>query len=119
MTETIVETKPAVTITDKAAENIVSLMTEKELAGHSLRVYVAGIGCSGPQYGLAFDEEPREDDNIIESAGLKIFVDPNSLVYLEGATIDFVETPQGAGFKVENPNPIAASACGTCGSSCG
>ena len=84
MTDTVVEAKEAVTITSQAAENILNLMAEKELVGHSLRIYVAGIGCSGPQYGLAFDENPREDDNVIETAGLKILVDPNSLVYLEG-----------------------------------
>lgn len=119
MTDTAVETKQAVTITSKAAENIINLMAEKELVGHSLRIYVAGIGCSGPQYGLAFDDNPREDDNVIETAGLKILVDPNSLVYLDGAVIDYVETPQGAGFKIENTNPMAAAACGTCGGGCG
>jgi iron-sulfur cluster assembly accessory protein len=118
MTTTVEQTQ-VVTLTPKAAENVTSLLADKKLEGHCLRVYVAGIGCSGPQYGLAFDENPRENDTVIETDGVKMIIDANSLVYLEGATVDFVETPQGAGFKIENPNPMATSACGTCSGSCG
>jgi iron-sulfur cluster assembly accessory protein len=109
----------AVTVTAAAAENIIQLMAERNLSSHYLRIYVAGIGCSGPQYGLAFDKEARENDIVIHSDGLNILVDPNSLAFLEGATIDYVETPQGAGFKIENPNPLAAASCGSCSGSCG
>lgn len=116
---TVAEKNEVVTLTAQAAENVQNLLTEKNLQGHCLRVYVAGIGCSGPQYGLAFDEKPRENDTVIETDGVKMVIDPNSLVYLEGATIDFVETPQGAGFKIDNPNPMATSSCGTCSGSCG
>jgi len=113
------KTAEAVTVTPAAAETILQLMAERNLTEHYLRVYVAGIGCSGPQYGLAFDIEAREDDAVLQSDGLRILIDPNSLAFLEGATIDYVETPQGAGFKVENPNPLAAASCGSCGGSCG
>ncbi len=117
-TTTDVETKQVITITAEAAANVRQLLEERSLTDHSLRVYVAGIGCSGPQYGLAFDDNPRETDTVIETEGLSILVDPNSLVYLEGAIVDFVETPQGAGFKIENPNPVATAACHSCAGSC-
>lgn len=113
------ETAEAITVTASAAENILQLMAERSLTSHYLRIYVAGIGCSGPQYGLAFDKEARENDAVIRNDGLNILVDPNSLAFLEGATIDYVETPQGAGFKIENPNPLAAASCGSCNGSCG
>jgi len=113
------KTAEAITVTAAAAENILQLMAERNLMEQYLRVYVAGIGCSGPQYGLAFDKEARENDAVIHSNGLNILIDPNSLAFLEGATIDFVETPQGAGFKIDNPNPLAAASCGSCSGSCG
>ena len=116
---TPVKTKQAIRITESAAENVHNLLVERNLETHHLRIYVAGIGCAGPQYGLAFDENPRETDTIIEENGIKILVDPSSLAYLDGATIDFVNTPQQTGFKIDNPNPLAAAACGTCGTGCG
>lgn len=115
----IIEKVDPITITDSAAENILKMLQEKKLTDHCLRVYVAGIGCSGPQYGLALDQNPRENDTVLHAEGFQVLVDPNSLAFLEGATIDFVETPQGAGFKIDNPNPAAASACGSCSESCG
>jgi iron-sulfur cluster assembly protein len=118
MTTTVEEKQKAITVTPTAAENILNLLAERKLDDHCLRLYVAGIGCSGPQYGLAFDDNPRDDDNVIETHGLRVLVDPNSLVYLEGATVDFVDTPQGAGFKIDNPNALAASSCGSCSGSC-
>jgi iron-sulfur cluster assembly accessory protein len=108
-----------IAITPLAAENVRNLLADKGLADHCLRVYVAGIGCSGPQYGLALDQEPKDSDTLIETEDVRILIDANSLAFLEGATIDYVETPQGAGFKIENPNPMAAAACGTCSAGCG
>jgi iron-sulfur cluster insertion protein len=116
---TVAEKADPITITPLAAENVRSLLVEKGLADHCLRIYVAGIGCSGPQYGLALDDNPQESDTIVESEDLRILIDANSLAFLEGASIDYVETPQGSGFKIENPNQMAASACRTCGSGCG
>jgi len=117
MSETVERSDP-VTITDLAAENIRRLLVERGLADHFLRVYVAGMGCSGLQYGLALDEAPQNTDTVIESDGIRVLIDPNSLSYLEGARIDYVESPQGGGFKIDNPNPLAASACGSCPSTC-
>ena len=77
-----------------------------------LRVGVKGGGCSGFQYQLAFDEK-REDDIVFEDHGLQLLVDPQSLAYVDGSQIDYVESLQGAGFQVSNPNVTAACGCGS------
>jgi len=106
-----------VTITDKGAEKVREFLdaqaaqeTDASLAG--LRVGVRGGGCSGFQYQLAFDEQ-REDDSVFETHGLKLLVDRESLPFVRGSIIDYQETLQGAGFKVENPNVVAACGCGS------
>ena len=77
-----------------------------------LRVGVRGGGCSGFQYQLAFDEE-RPGDVVFEDHGLKLLVDGQSLPYVDGSTIDYTESLQGAGFQVTNPNVVAACGCGS------
>ena len=77
-----------------------------------LRVGVRGGGCSGFQYQLAFDEQ-RDDDVVFESHGLKLLVDRPSLQYVSGSVIDYVDSLQGAGFQVNNPNVVAACGCGS------
>jgi iron-sulfur cluster assembly protein len=103
-----------VTITDKGAEKVREFLTAQEadasLAG--LRVGVRGGGCSGFQYQLAFDEQ-REDDSVFETHGLKLLVDRESLPFVRGSIIDYQENLQGAGFKVDNPNVVAACGCGS------
>ncbi len=101
-------------ITDKGAEKVHEFLSAQEadvtLAG--LRVGVRGGGCSGFQYQLAFDEQ-RESDIVFESHGLKLLVDNESLQFVSGSTIDYEESLQGAGFKVNNPNVVAACGCGS------
>ena len=116
---TVTEKIDPITITPLAAENVRQMLDGKGMPNHCLRIYVAGIGCSGPQYGLALDEKPQETDTVIETDSIRILIDANSLSFLEGANIDYVDTPQGGGFKIDNPNPTAAAACGTCGGGCG
>ncbi len=103
-----------VTITDKGAEKVREFLASQDadapLTG--LRVGVRGGGCSGFQYQLAFDEQ-RQDDAVFESHGLKLLVDNASLPYVRGSVIDYEESLQGAGFKVENPNVVAACGCGS------
>jgi iron-sulfur cluster assembly protein len=84
--------------------------TVAETAG--LRVGVRGGGCSGFQYALAFDEQ-RDGDTVFEDKGIRLLVDRPSLPYVEGSVIDFVNDLQGAGFKVDNPNVVAACGCGS------
>ncbi len=101
-------------ITDKGAEKVheflASQQADASVAG--LRVGVRGGGCSGFQYQLAFDEQ-RENDVVFESHGLKLLVDGESLQFVRGSTIDYEESLQGAGFKVNNPNVVAACGCGS------
>jgi iron-sulfur cluster assembly accessory protein len=103
-----------VTLSDKGAEKVNEYLSSQPpgAAVAGLRVGVRGGGCSGFQYQLAFDEQ-RESDLSFESHGLKLLVDRESLPYVDGSTIDFEEGLQGAGFKVNNPNVVAACGCGS------
>jgi iron-sulfur cluster assembly protein len=104
----------SITLTDKGAEKVQEFLAQQaavaETAG--LRVGVRGGGCSGFQYALAFDEQ-RDGDQVFEVKGVRMLVDHQSLPYVQGSTIDFVDGLQGAGFKVDNPNVIAACGCGS------
>lgn len=100
--------------TDAAANKVKSLISEEENPDLKLRVYVTGGGCSGFQYGFTFDEKVNAGDTQIERNGVLLVVDPMSLQYLVGGTVNYEEGLQGARFFVENPN--ATSTCG-CGSS--
>jgi iron-sulfur cluster assembly protein len=95
---------------DKVHEFLAGQGTGVETSG--LRVGVRGGGCSGFQYALAFDAE-RPGDAVFEDHGVRILVDAPSLPYVQGAVVDFVDGLQGAGFKVDNPNVIAACGCGS------
>ena len=110
-----VERTEIVTLTPVAASKVKELMAE-EPAGEAtvLRIAIQGGGCSGFQYGLGFDTGAEDGDHELDQHGVTVVVDPFSAPYLKGSTIDFVETIQETGFKVDNPN--AASACG-CGHS--
>jgi iron-sulfur cluster assembly protein len=103
-----------ITFTEKGAEKVREFLAGQsaEIGTAGLRVGVRGGGCSGFQYALAFDNK-RDGDEIFEDHGLKILVDRPSLPYVRGAVVDYVESLQGAGFKVENPNVIAACGCGS------
>ena len=103
-----------ITLSDKGAEEVHEFLDSQQadvsLAG--LRVGVRGGGCSGFQYQLAFDEQ-RAGDVVFESHGLKLLIDAESLPFVRGSTIDYEESLQGAGFKVNNPNVVAACGCGS------
>ncbi len=102
-----------VTITPSAAAKLSGLMQEKQLEGYALRVFVAGGGCSGLQYGMTFDNETHPGDTDFESNGLPVRVDPMSAKYISGANIDFVDSLLGGGFKIDNPNAVASCGCGS------
>ena len=103
-----------VSFTDKGAEKVREFLSAQnaDVQTAGLRVAVRGGGCSGFQYALAFDEQ-REGDTVYEDHGLKLLVDVASLPYVNGSSIDYVESLQGAGFQVNNPNVIAACGCGS------
>ncbi|HQY90011.1 MAG: iron-sulfur cluster assembly accessory protein [Caldilineaceae bacterium] len=103
-----------INLTENAAGKLGGIMDEKGLKdSHALRIFVKGGGCGGMQYGMTFDEK-REDDEQYEMHGLRVIVDPTSLFYIDGASIDYVDNLMGGGFHIDNPQ--ATSACG-CGSS--
>ena len=108
----VIDVAPAVTLSATAADKLQKILVEKNIPDHGLRVFVAGGGCSGLQYGMAFEGEPRDMDTIVEAHGLKVYVDPVSLEYLSGATIDYVDGLMGAGFRIENPNAVKSCGCG-------
>ena len=103
-----------ITLTDKGAEKVREFLSAQNTAESTagLRVGVRGGGCSGFQYALAFDEQ-RDGDTVFQDKGIRLLVDNPSLPYVRGSVIDFVDGLQGAGFKVENPNVVAACGCGS------
>ena len=106
-----------VTLTLAAAEKLAGLMEEKGVREtHGLRVFVRGGGCSGLQYGMAFDNSPRPIDHVFEEHGLRVIIDPQSLQYMTGSTIDYVDDPTAGGFHIENPNVLANCDGGSCSS---
>jgi len=114
MATTEVQTESVITLTERAAEKIRGLMAE-EPAGDAevLRVAIQGGGCSGFEYALGFDRGAQEGDHELEFHGVKVVVDPFSAPYLRGSTVDFLETLQESGFKIDNPNATASCGCGS------
>jgi iron-sulfur cluster assembly protein len=116
------------TLTPAASEAVRNILTERNLDGYALRVYVAGGGCCGVNFGMALDNNFRDVDTTFEANGVKVVVDEVSIDYLRDATVDFVNDPmRGAGFAVNSPNAQGHShgeggcACGSNSgaSSCG
>jgi iron-sulfur cluster assembly protein len=107
------ESSPLVSLTPGAAEKIKQLLAE-EPDGESLvlRVAIQGGGCSGFQYGLGFDSGTAEGDIELQLEGVRVVIDPFSAPYLQGSTVDFLNTIQESGFKIENPNAVASCGCG-------
>ena len=102
-----------VTMTETAAKKISELRLEEGKPEWGLRVRVVGGGCSGMSYELGWEEEAGAGDSIVESHGVKLYVDQHSAPYLTGSEIDFVETDMmGAGFAVKNPNVKSSCGCG-------
>ncbi len=107
------ETTTTIHVTDSALAVVRKLLVEKNVPDYGLRVFVSGGGCSGLQYGMALEAEARAYDNVIEKDGVKVFVDPTSMMYLADATIDYEDSIMGGGFKIENPNAVSSCGCGT------
>lgn len=120
-----------ISISPAAAQAVQDIINQHQLEGYALRVFVAGGGCCGVQFGMALDNVTRENDKLFESQGLRVVVDDQSIDYLRGATIEFVNDPmRGAGFVVNSPvaSQGDSCACGSnskeeggcgCGGSCG
>jgi len=105
-------TTSVIEITPAAAQRVQQLLDERNLEDHALRVFVGGGGCSGLQYGMGLDGEPREDDLHFDFDGIQVLIDPLSMGHLQGTVIDYVDDLMGGGFKIENPNAVASCGCG-------
>jgi iron-sulfur cluster assembly protein len=111
--ETTIDTTETIFVSEAAVNTVRDLLAQKEVPDYGLRVFVSGGGCSGMQYGMALEAEARPYDHVIEQGGIKIFVDPTSMMYLNTATIDYEESLMGGGFKIENPNAVSSCGCGS------
>lgn len=103
---------PIIQVTPTAVNTIRTLLEQREIPEYVLRVFVSGGGCSGMQYGMAFEEQPKDFDQVVEVEGVRLVVDPTSLMYLQGATIDFIDSLMGGGFRIDNPNAVSSCGCG-------
>lgn len=99
-------------VTQDAADKISSLLKKQNRPEGVLRILVTGGGCSGLQYKIDLQDEPAARDILVESKGIKVVMDPKSVLYVSGSELDYVDALQGAGFKVNNPNATSTCACG-------
>lgn len=109
----ILEQIGTITLTPAAAIAVQDLLAKRNLEGYALRVFISGGGCSGFQYGMALENNVRENDLVTEQLGVKVVVDEVSINYLAGATVDYVDEIMGSGFKIENPNAVSTCGCGS------
>lgn len=101
-----------ITITDQAAVKLKELISTQEQPDLYLRLYIQPGGCEGFSYGMAFDAERQQGDEVIEREGVRVLVDAVSGTYLRGAQIDYTKSMMGEGFTVRNPNAISTCGCG-------
>ena len=106
-------TEPRVRVSEKALEQMRSIRERESLASHVLRVSVVGGGCSGMSYRMGFVESANPNDHVIEEGGVRIVIDPKSLLYLTGSVIDFQDDLNGKGFTFNNPNAKRTCGCGS------
>ena len=104
---------PLVSLSEAAATKLTELTREEPNPAIGLRVYVYSGGCSGFRYGMMLEDQPSNEDILVESKGIRVYVDPESSKYITGSEIDYVDTLMGAGFTVNNPNAVSACGCGS------
>jgi len=102
-----------VTVTPVATDKVKEIMSQQTPSPTALRVAVVGGGCSGFAYHMAFENQVNDSDNVYEYNGLKVLVDQMSEMYLEGVSIDYIESLEGSGFKFNNPNVKSTCGCGS------
>lgn len=102
-----------VQLTEKAVGKVKEIMASQEPAPAGLRIAVVGGGCSGFSYSMAFENQPGMLDKTYNYEGLQVFIDQASMLYLDGAEVDFVESLEGSGFKFNNPNVRSTCGCGS------
>jgi iron-sulfur cluster assembly protein/iron-sulfur cluster insertion protein len=111
-TRSLQEAPPVITLTDTAATKVKDLIEAEGEPNLALRVAVRPGGCSGFSYEMFFDTDVADDDNLVDYSGVKVVVDSSSAELLQGATLDYKDGLQGAGFAIENPNAQRSCGCG-------
>lgn len=111
-TEVVTGVTDVVTLTAAASGKVRELLETEGNPELALRVYVAGGGCSGLQYGMALDDSSMDGDTLVENSGIRVLIDAESLGFIQGAEIDYVDSLMGAGFTVNNPNAVSSCSCG-------
>ena len=101
-----------ISVTEKAARKLASLLEEKAKPDGALRLKVIGGGCSGLQYVIDLVDGPQERDILVPTQNVRLVVDPKSALFVSGSVLDFSEDLQKGGFKVTNPNAVAHCSCG-------
>lgn len=110
---TTAEPTTLINMSESAANVVRKLLADKNIPDHALRIFVAGGGCSGMQYGMQFEAAPRAGDTVIEPhQGVKVLIDPQSATYLLGANVDYVDSIMGGGFRIDNPQAVSSCGCG-------
>ena len=104
---------PMVDVTEVASTKMFEILEQEKMDGKGVRIYVEGGGCSGFQYGFAFDEPRDTDFRLTMREGFDVLIDTFSMNYLRGATVDFVDSIEGSGFKISNPNATGTCGCGS------
>jgi iron-sulfur cluster assembly protein len=102
-----------ITLTPTAVNKVKEILEMQDPKPAGLRIAVVGGGCSGFTYSMAFENSPGLLDKTYDFEGLKVFIDQASMLYLDGAQVDYVETLEGAGFKFDNPNVKSTCGCGS------
>ncbi|MCX9012593.1 MAG: iron-sulfur cluster assembly accessory protein [Candidatus Methanoperedens sp.] len=102
-------------ITDAAAAELKQLLEREKKSDHGLRIFEAGTGCSGVQYGLTLERSPKTDDAVLESNGIKIFCNKEIQEDIDEFKIDYIDNDYGKGFIINNPRARCGSGCGSCG----
>ncbi|MBI2656859.1 iron-sulfur cluster assembly accessory protein [Candidatus Woesearchaeota archaeon] len=101
-----------ISLTEKAASKVKLLLEKESKQGYGLRVGVVPGGCSSYMYDIAMEKAPKQDDLVIEDKGVKIFINPESIAFMKGSTVDYIDSLTNAGFKVSNPNVKTSCGCG-------
>ena len=101
-----------VALTEKAANKVKSLLEKENKPGYGLRVGVVPGGCSSYTYDIVLEKAPKEDDIVIEEKGVKVFINPASIAFMKGSTVDYIDALTNAGFKINNPNVKTTCGCG-------
>jgi iron-sulfur cluster assembly protein len=112
-THPVLDAPTVLSLSDAAAAKLRDLTKEETNPDIGLRVYVYSGGCSGYRYGMMLEDQPTPDDRVLQTNGLKVYVDDKSIPLIMGSEIDYVDTLMGAGFTVNNPNAVTACGCGS------